>query len=102
MQATVGDVVVVKKSGFRGKVIDDEDGLLTVQAGAQRIWAPAHTVEISGSASTGKKTVSKKKKGKKQSFLPSATPSDSKPATPATDSSASSLAALQAKFGKRN
>ena len=102
MQATVGDVVVVKKSGFRGKVIDDEDGLLTVQAGAQRILAPAHTVEITGSASTGKKTVSKKKKGKKQSFLPSATPSDSKPATPATDSSASSLAALQAKFGKRN
>ena len=102
LQATVGDIVVVKKSGFRGKVIDDEDGLLTVQAGAQRILAPAHTVEITGSSSTGKKTVSKKKKGKKQSFLPNATPSDSKPAAPTTDSSASSLAALQAKFGKKN
>jgi len=98
LRATVGDNVIVKKSGFKGKVIDDEDGLLTVQAGPNRVLAPAHTVEI---VTTSQKTVSKKKKGKKVGFnLPNATNNEAP--KPSAETSASSLAALQAKFGKKN
>lgn len=100
LRATVGDNVIVKKSGFKGKVIDDEDGLLTVQAGPNRVLAPAHTVEIV-QAVKSQKTVSKKKKGKKGGFnLPNATKTEAP--KPSAESSASSLAALQAKFGKKN
>lgn len=98
MRATVGDIVVVKKSGFRGKVIDDEDGLLTVQAGPQRVLAPTHTVDIVGTT-TSKKTVSKKKKGKQSFNLPSAT--NPEQAAKSSSSSSDNLAALQAKFGKK-
>lgn len=98
MLATVGDIVVVKKTGFKGKVIDNDDGLLTVQAGPQRVLAPAHTVEIVG-PSGDKKQMSKKKKDKPSFKLPSAT-NNEKPA--ADTSSASNLAALQAKFGKKS
>lgn len=98
LRATVGDNVIVKKSGFKGKVIDDEDGLLTVQAGPNRVLALAHTVEI---VATSQKTVSKKKKGKKVGFnLPNATNNEAP--KPSAETSASSLAALQAKFGKKN
>ena len=97
MLATVGDIVVVKKTGFKGKVIDNDDGLLTVQAGPQRVLAPAHTVAIVG-PSADKKQISKKKKDKPSFKLPSATNNEN----PATDtSSASNLAALQAKFGRK-
>jgi len=102
MQATVGDIVVVKKTGFKGKVIDDDDGLLTVQAGAQRVLAPAHTVEITGSAKSVEKSVSKKKKDKIKGFsLPQATNSSSAPNTSSKPDALSSLDALQAKFKKK-
>jgi len=104
MNATVGDIVVVKKTGFKGKVIDDEDGLLTVQAGAQRVLAPAHTVEITGvGKSAADKTVSKKKKGKIKGFnLPQATNDASASSTSSAKPNATtSLDALQAKFGKK-
>ena len=102
MDATVGDIVVVKKTGFKGKVIDDDDGLLTIQAGPQRVLAPVQTVEIAGGKSP--KTVSKKK-GKKKSFgLPNATkdsPQNAAEDAGKADASASSLEALRAKFGKK-
>jgi len=100
MNATVGDIVVVKKTGFKGKVIDDDDGLLTIQAGPQRVLAPVQTVEITG-AKSAPKTVSKKKSKKKSFGLPNASKnSPQKAAEDAgkADATASSLEALRAKF----
>jgi preprotein translocase subunit YajC len=48
---TIGDSVRIKKSGVVGTVVDADDGVLTVQAGKNRLKAPVGAVEYANRGS---------------------------------------------------
>ena len=101
----------ILKNNFKGKVVEDEDGMLTIQAGPTRMVAPSHGVKVTKKASNGsaigagavnvpRSTMSKKKKKKKQSAFPSGTniTTNAPPAVPKKEEA--SIEDLIKKFGK--
>ena len=109
--AQIGDSVQILKNNFKGKVVEDEDGMLTIQAGPTRMVAPSHGVKVTKKASNGsaigagavnvpRSTMSKKKKKKKQSAFPSGTniTTNAPPAVPKKEEA--SIEDLIKKFGK--
>ena len=105
----IGDTVRIRKSGVVGTVVDAFDGVLTVQAGRNRLKTPAEGVEFadaggakatagpSGGGGGGKKSKKKEKK-KGGSGLPRATqPGGSPPAS----SGGADINDLMAKFNRK-
>jgi len=109
--AQIGDSVQILKNNFKGKVVEDEDGMLTIQAGPTRMVAPSHGVKVTKKANVGsamsagavnvpRSTMSNKKKKKKQSAFPSGTniTTNAPPAVPKKEEA--SIEDLMKKFGK--
>ncbi|CAL6378752.1 unnamed protein product [Bathycoccus prasinos] len=109
--AQIGDSVQILKNNFKGKVVEDEDGMLTIQAGPTRMVAPSHGVKVTKKANVGSEmsagavnvprpTMSNKKKKKKQSAFPSGTniTTNAPPTVPQKEEA--SIQDLMKKFGK--
>ena len=106
----IGDTVRIRKSGVVGTVVDAFDGVLTVQAGRNRLKTPVEGVEFADrggakakasgpSAGGGGKKKSKKKEKKKGG---SGLPRSTKPGNPPPASSGGAdINDLMAKFNRK-
>lgn len=102
--AQIGDSVLILKSNFKGKVVEDEDGMLTIQAGPTRMVSPSHGVKVTKKANVGSAisvgAVNVKKKKTSSAFPSGTNITTNKTNTPKKAENKASLEDLINKFGK--